>query len=84
MTSNYRGKGNAQPWMVKMIIMGISYRNLKKKQKKFNKVRNFITFSIVFTQKNGMDRINPPSPLKKHNFNPTFKTKVKSFIQYKQ
>ena len=37
--------------------------------KKFNTVRNLITFSIVFTNKNGMDRFNyPPSPIKNTMF----------------
>ena len=34
---------------------------LKLLLKKINTVRDLITFSIVFTYKNGMDRFDPPS-----------------------
>ena len=30
-------------------------------------MRNLITFSIVFTNKNGMDRFNPPSNIRVKN-----------------
>ena len=40
-------------------------------------MRHLITFSIVFTHKNGMDRINFPSPIEKAQFQPPIKTNVK-------
>ena len=41
---------------------------LSQKKTTFNTVHNLITFSIVFTNKNGMDKFNPPpSKIKKIN-----------------
>ena len=48
--------------------------------KKFNTVRNLITFTIVFTNKNGMDRFNPP--IKKAQSQSPIKTKVKENVAH--
>ena len=48
-----------------------------------NTVHNLITFSIVFTYKNGMDRFEPPPPSNKLNLNliETKVNKISHFIQ---
>ena len=52
-------------------------------KKMFNTVRDLITISIVFTNKNGIDRFLPPPIKDKVNEHPR-KTKINIIIQIKR
>ena len=47
----------------------------------FNTVRNHITFSIVYTNNNGMDRFNPPPQSKIRKMNAPSKLSLNVFFK---